>query len=507
MGDSIAVRESARLVVQDRLDAARSAEERNRAGQFATPPLLATVLAEQALKHYPNPTFSMLEPSCGTGALISATLTVAGTLNKTPNRIVGIESDPELAQVGAKLWDTNSTAIENRDFMHTPVREKFDLLVANPPYVRHQLLDSETKREYRQIAAESSGVVPSGLSGLYVYFILAAHQHLADKAISVWLVPADFLDTNYGGPLRDYLSRKVTLLRVHRFDPDSPLFDDALTTSSIIVFRNEKPDKNRRVLFTEGRSLTDPAVSRVLDVGKLGGVSRWGRLFTSQAEPSAGGVSRLGDFFDIRRGIVTGGNKFFIMPRREAEARGINTSLLTPILPGPRFLDRQTVQADSEGWPIVGEQLVLLSSSAPLGVLGRENPGLAEYFGTVDAATRNSYTVTHREPWYGVEFRLPPPFLLTYLGRPAGGGVPFRVVLNYSRAVATNNYLLLYPKGVLAEMVASGAVSLGDVFHALESIGADSFLVESRVCGGGLRRIEPGGLAEVDAAPISKLVG
>jgi adenine-specific DNA-methyltransferase len=34
------------------------------------------------------------------------------------------------------------------------------------------------------------------------------------------LIPSEFMDVKYGGPLKQYLLDKVTLLRIHRFDPN-----------------------------------------------------------------------------------------------------------------------------------------------------------------------------------------------------------------------------------------------------------------------------------------------
>ncbi|MGH8510504.1 MAG: Eco57I restriction-modification methylase domain-containing protein, partial [Gammaproteobacteria bacterium] len=48
-----------------------------------------------------------------------------------------------------------------------------DLILANPPYVRHHHMDRQDERLQR-LVYKMAGVEVSGLAGLYVYFLLLA---------------------------------------------------------------------------------------------------------------------------------------------------------------------------------------------------------------------------------------------------------------------------------------------------------------------------------------------
>lgn len=68
--------EATRLVEQTRLDQLKTAKERNKWGQFATPPVLALDIARYAwekLKHRAGG-FSFLDPAIGTGSFFGAFL-------------------------------------------------------------------------------------------------------------------------------------------------------------------------------------------------------------------------------------------------------------------------------------------------------------------------------------------------------------------------------------------------------------------------------------------------
>jgi hypothetical protein len=66
--------EAERLIVQEQLDAAKTAAERNRLGQFATPPNLALDIASYAYSLWQSRSdaASFLDPAIGSGSFYSA---------------------------------------------------------------------------------------------------------------------------------------------------------------------------------------------------------------------------------------------------------------------------------------------------------------------------------------------------------------------------------------------------------------------------------------------------
>src|SRR5258708_34042571 len=75
MTSAVAKAEVLRLSEQERLDRQKNAEERNRWGQFATPPQLALDIARYALGLWPRRPqmpIRFLDPAVGTGSFFSA---------------------------------------------------------------------------------------------------------------------------------------------------------------------------------------------------------------------------------------------------------------------------------------------------------------------------------------------------------------------------------------------------------------------------------------------------
>ena len=125
----------------------------------------------------------------------------------------------------------------------------------------------------------------------------------------------------------------------------------------------------------------------------------------------------LGDVFRVRRGIATGGNKFFILEHAEARRRRFPDRCLRPILPSPRYLKTTVIDADDTGYPLVDPQLCVIDCEIPEEVLQVRHPALWEYLQTAEnLGIKDGYLVQKRSPWYKQERRDPSPFLCTDMG-------------------------------------------------------------------------------------------
>lgn len=496
--------ESRRLQLQADLDAQRSAAERNKSGQFATPATLARDIVEYALSLHGDREIHFLEPSCGSGSFYSALLRTLRTDHIIADA-TGIELDPRFVAVARDLWGRAGLTVVQGDFLDPATRPRgsSSLLIANPPYVRHHHLDGDAKVRAMAMSQAETGIKPSGLSGLYLYFVLLSHQTLRPGAISAWLIPAEFMDVNYGRALKEYLTRHVTLKRIHRFDPADLQFDDALVTSAVVVFENTLPEADSIVEFTYGGPVSAPRDRHLFRNDDLKVPAKWSALYRADSSGQSG--PRLGDFFTIRRGIATGSNKFFVMTLAEAQSHGFRAENLTPLLPSPRHIKGDVIEVAENGYPDTNPQLVLINARQRIDQLSQSDPALAEYLGTVTEDILSGYLVRQRDPWYRQEQREAAPYVLTYMGRGVEQERPFRFILNRSKAIVTNMYLMLYPTSRLQAYLDADPEGLKKVHAALLSLTGDDLRHGGRVYGGGLHKMEPKELAALDASAIAEL--
>ncbi|MFB3892369.1 MAG: Eco57I restriction-modification methylase domain-containing protein [Phycisphaerae bacterium] len=487
--------------MQARLDSAKTSAERNKMGQFATPPALAMEVVRYARSIFPRSAKArFMDPAFGTGSFYSALLATfpAGRIATA----IGFEIDPHYGKGAAQLWGETALDLRIADFTKAvpPDSEarKPNLIVCNPPYVRHHHLSADEKPRLRRLAQRAAGVDMNGLSGLYCYFLAAAHAWMAKDALAVWLVPSEFMDVNYGRPLKEYLLGRVKLLRIHRFDPTDVQFDDALVSSAVVCFANAQSQANHCAEFTYGGTLAAPKASAAVVVDTLRSTKKWTCLASTGNRERPGNGARISDLFTIRRGIAAGSNEFFILTKEAAS--GLPREFLRPILPSPRYLKTDTIEADESGNPVMDEPLFLLDCSLPETQVRQRFPRLWECLEKGRrAGIHTGYLCRHREPWYSQEARPPAPLLCTYMGRKDKAGGAFRFILNKSRAIAANVYLMLYPKPALARQIKKSHDLLAEIWRALNSIPPESLIGAGRVYGGGLYKMEPKELADAPA--------
>ncbi len=205
-----------------------------------------------------------LDPAIGTGSFLSALLH-SFPISRIAS-VAGYEIDPYYGQRAIELWGESSFDLHIADFTRAiPTQnehEKANLLICNPPYVRHHHLTGGEKLRLQEMAKNITGLRFSELAGLYCYFLCISHTWMQENGLAGWLIPSEFMDVNYGRQIKQYLLNQVTLLRVHRFDPDEVQFQDALVSSAVVWFRKAIPLPNHTVEFTYGGTMSKPKVSR-----------------------------------------------------------------------------------------------------------------------------------------------------------------------------------------------------------------------------------------------------
>ena len=275
--------EETRVRHQFRLDSLRTAEHRNKFGQHATP----TELAEDILRCSetllpPDEFVRFMDPAFGTGSFYSA-------LERTipSHRIVratGYEIDPSFEEIARKLWPETRLEIHLKDFTLVDVPNgtnlKSNLIVCNPPYVRHHHIEREKKAYLQKRVKEKTGISLSGLAGLHCYFLCLAHEWMADDGLAAWLIPGEFMDVNYGRAVREYLLNNVALLKIHRFDPHDAQFDDALVTSTVVWFRNSLPSETQELEISSGGMPSQPEWRKTIPASSLRTSDKWSGMFS-----------------------------------------------------------------------------------------------------------------------------------------------------------------------------------------------------------------------------------
>lgn len=509
-----------RISVLEKHSGTKDKAEKNRLGQFATPASVANDIVKYCLNQTRISEIRFLEPGFGSGSFFNSLLdSVHAEAKQKITEACGFETDEWFYNEALKLYKGTSLKLDQKDFTTASPKE-FDLILCNPPYVRHHHIDSRRKTQLAQEVNKRYNLKVSGYTGLYNYFMILGEQWLSDQGLAAWLVPSEFMDVNYGVEIKKFLKKNVKLIRIHLYASEDVQFQDALVSSAIVFYRKGTPKKDNKIEISYGGSLLKPSFNTKVCIEDLDETKKWTRLFKKIAnggsaisqQKQAGTKLLLKDFFDIKRGLATGNNKFFILSEETVLKSQLPLEILCPILPSPRYLKQNVIESDSNGFPVNIERLYLLNCKESEDQLKERYPTVWTYLQTGIGSVDQSYLCQSRKQWYYQEIREAAPIMCTYMGR--GKSIksnPFRFILNKTKAIATNSYLMLYPKKAWFHPNADNSDIIEKVWELLSRINPDDIIGQGRTYGGGLEKIEPSELGNVPipavAAFLNSLTG
>lgn len=486
--------ERKRQRLQISLDSNKTLKERNKMGQFSTPYPLACQICEYIKTYTGDSIESFLEPSIGTGVFYSALSEIADI-----RRATGYEIDSYYFNPTKELWNGHNIQLINSDFLYADPDEKFSLIIANPPYSRHHHISPEIKATLSQKIEKEFNLKLSGLAGLHIYFVILSARWLKDEGYSCWLIPSEFLSVNYGVEFKRFLLNHIDLIAVHSYDTSDLQFNDALVSSSVLVFRKSN-DRADHVEFSWGPDINNPTHTIRLRKSELRPENKWNKEFLLNKDNLQDSNITIGSFFNIKRGIATGDNNFFIINNEIKETYNIPSTVLTPMIPPPRKLRTNIYTTDD----FLLDNLYLITCHDPIEVIKEKYGGLYEY---IEIGRSNGVNMRancrNRSPWYGLEKRDAAPILVSYMGRDTSqSDLPIKFILNHADVIATNSYLCLYLKDEYKHSI--NAETYKTLWSVLSSIPKPVLMAHGRIYGGGLLKWEPKELESIPCPELSK---
>ena len=213
---------------------------RKRKGIHYTPPELAGFLANQTVVCLPASLThaTILDPACGEGQLLSSLVESLQDSGCHSIHVVGFDTDPSairLARGCLKQFNLASLLLKCEDFLDCGLTEhSIDCVIANPPYVRTQVLGQASAKRLSQ------KFNLRGRVDLYHAFAAAIAETLAPGGVMGLLTSNRFLTVRSGAAMRQLLREKFDLQ--HVFDlGDTRLFEAAVLPAVVTGVRRE-PD-------------------------------------------------------------------------------------------------------------------------------------------------------------------------------------------------------------------------------------------------------------------------
>lgn len=304
---------------------------------------------------------SILDPACGEGALLTSIVQkLKGEVANYNYRLLGFDSNQDFLRKAQQnlLKEANPENIylTQTDFLKSidiktsqaslfdpisptqAINESIDVVIANPPYVRTQVLGAE----YAQEISKKFGL--SGRVDLYYPFLIAITHALKEGGIAGVITSNRYLSTKSGGTIRGFLQEHFEILEVIDLG-DTKLFDAAVLPAIFIGRKRKQKKKSEFSHFMkiyetdelatihEGNTSIEEVLSSSLDgvfeveakkYKKTSGIIRytntkdngWALLNEKESlwidEIHESAHSRVKDWFKVRVGIKTTADKIFI---------------------------------------------------------------------------------------------------------------------------------------------------------------------------------------------------
>ena len=221
-------------------------------GVIFTPSEMATYLADEmiAAKEWPKKdVIRILDPAAGHGELLAAMITAVKRVFKAKIIVVGYETNLESCEstymrISEQFPDV-TVEIRNEDFLcavENKSTELFDFVIANPPYVRTQILGSERAQEI----AERLSL--SGRIDIYYAFLVYTKEVLDENGIAGYITSNKFLTIKSGVAVRNYMLHNYSIHRITDLG-DTKLFN-ASVLPCILIFSKGMTTDRCNVKFT-----------------------------------------------------------------------------------------------------------------------------------------------------------------------------------------------------------------------------------------------------------------
>ncbi len=236
-------------------------------GQYFTPQIIAELIAKNFSEFNTAGSLKILDPGAGSGILSCILCENIATWKHKPNHIelIAYEIDKSLAPVLQKSFNylkewlfhknisltfsvyDSDFVLENADILNQTLQqnlfnnknfEKFDLIVANPPYFKISKTDPRAK---------AANPVIHGQPNIYALFMAIAASLLKEKGQLGFITPRSYASGLYFKKFRQNFFNQITPVAIHIFDSRDKAFNkDGVLQENVILHGKKDSTLDRK---------------------------------------------------------------------------------------------------------------------------------------------------------------------------------------------------------------------------------------------------------------------
>ena len=468
---------------------------RKKYAQFFTPEPIAKIMVDWLLKVKNISTF--LEPAFGLGVFTRKAL-----IQRDDIAITGFEIDDIIFDIAKNNFQEKANLDLHLDnYLFNDWNNKYDAIVCNPPYLKfHDYENIKTLAEIKK----RLNIQLSGFTNIYALFLLKSIYQLKNNGRIAYIIPSEFLNSDYGKYVKNYLLKSNLLRHIFIFDFKENVFDNALTTSTILLLA--KDDNYSKINFstiTNRKELDDisniiqnyPNLPGQIELNKeeIDYNIKWRAYYQKQKSKNYKNLIPFNNVAKVVRGIATGANEYFTFNQEKATKHNIRKSNLLPCI---------TKSKDIKS-PFFTNQhfLELKKNNANVFLFnGMENSNNEVVVSYIEVGEKNEinkkYLTSKRNPWYLLENRPPSPIWVGVFNR---SGLKF--IRNEAEISNLTTFHCIYPAKNLFNNL-----NIDLLFaYLLTDVAKQIFNDNRREYGDGLKKFEPNDLNNALMLDLSKL--
>lgn len=468
------------MTLEQKYIASTPLDHRKKYAQFFTPEKIAEFMCHWVLQGKQKT--RVLEPAYGLG-IFSRVLTQNTTLPVDAYEIDG--------QIFASALPKrpNGVNLRNEDYFTCDWNSKYDAIVCNPPYLKFHDYDNAT---YIPDVNSHLGTKLNGFTNLYTLFLLKSIAQLQEGGRLAYIIPSEFLNSDYGVEVKRALIQSNTLQHIIVVDFTECAFDDALTTACILLCERTTNSEKVRFSLVNNIEMLNTCLGEYVeyDTSKLDANIKWKSYYEEGNSSKYNHLVPFSKFAKVSRGIATGANEYFTFKPSKADEYDIPEKCLMPCIckavdaPQTFFTHNDFSKLSN------GDKAVYLFN----GSVADTNTSVLRYIRLgEDSGINKRYLTASRSPWYAIENRPPAPIWVSVFNRSG-----LRFIRNEANIYNLTTFHCVYPK--------TDEVDVDVLFaYLITEVAKEIFLDNSRQYGNGLVKFEPNDLNKGMVADLTLL--
>ncbi len=456
-------------------------EHRKKFAQFFTPELIAEFMSQWVLDGVKKT--NILEPAYGLG-IFSRVIA-----NKSDMPIEAFEVDSRIFKF-AQSFLPNNVNLNNEDYLQSDWDKKFDAIICNPPYLKFHDYDNST---YISMVNQRLKIKLNGFTNLYTLFLLKSLSQLKEGGRLAYIVPSEFLNSDYGVEVKRTLIESKSLSHIIVVDFTQCPFDDALTTACILLCE-KSIDRRAEIKFSLINNLEQLSYSLnnyiEISYDEIDPQIKWRSYYDKTNCKKYSDLVPFSTFAKVTRGIATGANEYFTFKRSKIDDFKLPLRCMLPCI--CKAIDAKDMFFTGEDYQkLVNQNKTAYLFNANM-VLNDKNVSNYILLGE-ELEINNRYLTKSRSPWFAIENRPPSPIWFSVFNRHG-----LRFIRNVAGIYNLTNFHCVYLK--------NPDIDVDILFsYLITDVSKEIFMDNSRQYGNGLSKFEPNDLNKGMVVDLTKL--